>query len=126
MDELNERTQLRLARKARRQDLKRQAILEAARAVLIDAGLEGMTTAAVARAADISAPTLYYYYPSRQALIDALALSMLQQDIARMEAAVAQASDPIDALVAMFVSTSSTTRSSPSTTSSTRGSLVLA
>ena len=101
MDELDERTQLRLARKARRQDLKRQAILDAARAVLIDAGLEGMTTAAVARAADISAPTLYYYYPSRQALIDALALSMLQQDIARMEAAVAQASDPIDALVAM-------------------------
>jgi len=101
VDELDERTQLRLARKARRQDLKRQAILDAARAVLIDAGLEGMTTAAVARAADISAPTLYYYYPSRQALIDALALSMLQQDIARMEAAVAQASDPIDALVAM-------------------------
>lgn len=101
MDELDERTQLRLARKARRQDKKKQAILAAARSVLIDSGLEGMTTAAVARAADISAPTLYYYYPSRQAIIDALALSLLQQDIVRMEAAVAQAADPIDALVAM-------------------------
>ena len=59
------------------------------------------TTAAVARAADISAPTLYYYFPARQALIDALALSMLRQDITRIEAAVDQAEDPIDALVAM-------------------------
>lgn len=101
MDELDERTRQRLARKARRQDKKRQAILAAARSVLIDAGLEGMTTAAVARAADISAPTLYYYFPARQALIDALALSMLRQDITRIEAAVDQAEDPIDALVAM-------------------------
>ena len=101
MDELDERTQKRLARKARRQEQKRQAILEAARSVLIAAGLDGMTTAAVARAADISAPTLYYYFPSRQALIDAIALSMLQQDIARIEAAVEQAGDPIDALVAL-------------------------
>ena len=101
MDDVDERTQLRLARKARRQDKKRQSILAAARAVLTASGLEGMTTAAVAEAADISAPTLYYYYPSRQSLVDALALSLLREDVERIEAAVAQVVDPVDALVAM-------------------------
>ncbi len=101
MDEVDERTRRRLERKARRQDRKRALILEAARSVLIAEGLDGMTTAAVAEAADTSASTLYYYYASRQALIDAIAVSQLSADVARMEAAVAAEVDPVDALIAM-------------------------
>ena len=69
--------------------------------MLIEAGIDGMTTAAVARAADLSAPTLYYYFPSRQALVDALALAQLGEDVARMEAAIAAAAGPVEALADM-------------------------
>lgn len=101
MDEVDDRTRQRLARKARRQERKRMLILAAARSVLIAKGLGGMTTAAVAVAADTSTSTLYYYYPSRQALIDAIAISQFSEDVMRMEAAVAAETDPVDALVAM-------------------------
>ncbi|MFT5682221.1 MAG: AcrR family transcriptional regulator [Myxococcota bacterium] len=101
MDEVDDKTQRRLERKARRQDRKRETILVAARTVLVAEGFEGMTTAAVAAAADISASTLYYYYPSRQALIDTLAVGLLSADVARMEAAIATEADPVEALAAM-------------------------
>ncbi|MDG1482851.1 MAG: TetR/AcrR family transcriptional regulator [Myxococcota bacterium] len=101
MAEVDDRTRQRLARKARRQERKRLLILAAARSVLIAEGLDGMTTAAVAAAADTSTSTLYYYYSSRQALIDAIAISQLSEDVTRMEAAVAAETDPVDALIAM-------------------------
>lgn len=101
MDEVDERTRQRLERKARRQALKRQRILTAARSVLLEVGTDGLTTAAVAEAADTSASTLYYYFPSLQALIDALTVLQLGEDVARMEAAMAAQSDPVDALLAM-------------------------
>ncbi len=102
VSEADERTRLRLERKARRQDRKRAEILAAARQVLVSQGIEGMTTAAVAAAADTSASTLYYYYPSRQALIDALALARLSEDVERMERAIAAEADPVEALAAMI------------------------
>ena len=100
MDEVDERTRQRLERKARRQDLKRQRILAAAQSVVVSEGLEKMTTAAVAHAADISASTLYYYYSSRQALVDALAIAQMTADVVRMEQAMAAQDHPVDALVA--------------------------
>ena len=100
MDEVDERTRQRLARKARRQALKRERILTAARAVLLEVGIDGLTTAAVAEAADISAPTLYYYFPSLQVLVDALTVQQLGEDVARMEAAMSAEDHPVDALVA--------------------------
>ncbi len=101
MDGVDERVRQRLARKARRQERKRMLLLSAARSVLITEGLDGMTTAAVAAAADTSTSTLYYYYSSRQALLDAIAISQLSEDVTRMEAAVAAETDPVDALIAM-------------------------
>jgi len=53
---------------------RREAILEAAVAVLDDAGVEGATLSAIARKAGISKANCYRYYESREAILLAVAL----------------------------------------------------
>lgn len=63
----------RTARKARRHARHRAALLDAARKVLAREGLPGFTVARVAEAADVSKPSFYYYFRSREELVAALA-----------------------------------------------------
>ena len=65
---------------------KRAALLAAALRLIASSGLHATTTAAVAREAGVAAGTLYLYFPSKEALVNALYLDLLGE---RHRAAVA-------------------------------------
>lgn len=62
-----------------RQPIARENIVEAAFRILDEAGLEGMTLRKVACSLGIRAPSLYWHFKSKQALIDAMADAMIGQ-----------------------------------------------
>jgi AcrR family transcriptional regulator len=90
------------ARKAARQAEKRQRILTAARLVLQEHGAAGLTVTAVARAAHLSPPAIYYWFDDMQALTQAIAEEMLGDAMRAMVSAVARAESGLDALEAMM------------------------
>jgi AcrR family transcriptional regulator len=65
-----------------RQAIARENIVEAAFRILDEAGLEGITLRKVACSLGIRAPSLYWHFKSKQALIDAMADAMIC-DVAR-------------------------------------------
>jgi TetR/AcrR family transcriptional regulator len=91
----------RLARKARRQDNKRQIILRGAREILLRHGPLAFTMDQVANAADTSKATLYYYFRSREEMIGALAIDVLRREVEALSAAVSAADSGVDALAAL-------------------------
>ena len=56
-------------KRQRRQSRRKAGIVEAAGRLLVEKGLEELSLTAIARAAGISKGTLYYYYPTREALV---------------------------------------------------------
>ncbi len=94
-------TDEREARKARRQEGRRKAILTAARAVLVREGLAGLTLDAVAAEADLSKPSLFYYFRSKEDLVGELAVEGLAREVEVLEAAVASAPGGVEALAAL-------------------------
>jgi len=52
----------------------REEILEAARKIVQDRGFEGLAMRPLARAVGVTAPTLYDYFPSKEAVVGALFL----------------------------------------------------
>ncbi|GAB3049481.1 TetR/AcrR family transcriptional regulator C-terminal domain-containing protein [Stenotrophomonas tumulicola] len=66
-----------------RQPIIREHIVEAAFRILDEAGLEGVTLRKVACSLGIRAPSLYWHFKSKQALIDAMADAMIA-DVARV------------------------------------------
>ncbi|WP_426755239.1 TetR/AcrR family transcriptional regulator [Myxococcus sp. Y35] len=89
------------ARKARRQEGRRQAILAAARTVLVRGGVLSLTLEAVAKEADLSKPSLFYYFRSKEDLVGALAVEGLEREVKVLEAAVAAAGSGVEALAAL-------------------------
>ena len=67
----------------------KQAILDVARKLVIKDGPAGLSLRKVARAAGFSAPSLYEYFDSKQALVDAIAAEIA----ASLRAALARAAD---------------------------------
>lgn len=65
-----------------RQTIARENIVEAAFTLLDEAGMEGVTLRKVACSLGIRAPSLYWHFKSKQALIDAMADAMTR-DVAR-------------------------------------------
>ncbi len=65
-----------------RQTIARENIVEAAFTLLDEAGMEGVTLRKVACSLGIRAPSLYWHFKSKQALIDAMADAMIG-DVAR-------------------------------------------
>lgn len=59
-----------------RSERKRQAILEAARAVFRENGVDGTSMDALAARADVSKRTVYHHFPSKQALVRQLMSEM--------------------------------------------------
>ncbi len=90
----------RLERRARRRESRRARILEAARKLMLERDSETLTMAAVAEAADVSAPAIYYYFKSKEALVDELAVSLLEAEVDAMVEAVAGAPDAATATAA--------------------------
>jgi AcrR family transcriptional regulator len=90
-----------VARKERRQQGRRGELLGAARAVLAKEGLAGLTMEAVAAAADVSKPAVFYYFRSKEELVGALAVEQLEAEVVVLEAAVAGAASGVEALAAL-------------------------
>lgn len=61
-----------------RQAIARENIIEAAFDVLDEAGIEGVTLRKVACALGIRAPSLYWHFKSKQALVDAMADALIR------------------------------------------------
>ncbi|HEX8703470.1 MAG TPA: helix-turn-helix domain-containing protein [Myxococcaceae bacterium] len=89
------------ARKQRRQQERRGELLTAARAVLAKEGVAGLTMEAVAAAADVSKPAVFYYFRSKEELVGELAVEQLEAEVAVLEAAVASAANGVEALAAL-------------------------
>lgn len=68
----------RRARQQRKRDRSRDDILAAARVVLLRDGIGAVTLEAVARAAGMSKTGLYYYFPSKEALVFELVFNVWQ------------------------------------------------
>lgn len=91
----------RLARKARRQENRRQVLLRSAREVLLAQGPVAFTMEQVAAAADTSKAAIYYYFRSREEVVSALAVEVLRREVEALSAAVIAADTGVDALAAL-------------------------
>lgn len=95
-------TDLRQARRERRRNRTREEILEAARTVLLANGVAAMTLEAVATEAGMSKTGLYYYFPSKDALIFELVHAASERHAVAVDAAVRKAGDGPSAVRAMI------------------------
>lgn len=93
---------LRMARRARRHDLSREEILFAARQVLMRSGVAATTLDAVAREVGMSKAALYYYYPSKDALLFELVFAAIDRQARAVHGAVEQTTDGGAALAALI------------------------
>ena len=92
----------RLARRERRRDRSREEILEAARRVVLRSGLAATTLDAVAREVGVTKTALYYYFPSKDALLFELMFAALERHAHAVDAAVDEARDGAEALAAVI------------------------
>lgn len=72
----------------RKREQARKEILQAAQAILRDEGVEAVTLASVASALGMTKQALYHYFPSKEALMQSLVTSLLDDEIENLEAAV--------------------------------------
>jgi AcrR family transcriptional regulator len=95
----------RQARRARRHDLTRQEILDAARRLLLRGGIAGTTLEAVAREAGMSKAALYYYFPSKNALMFELVFGVLERHAQAVHDAVenTEGSEALGAIIRQSV-----------------------
>jgi AcrR family transcriptional regulator len=95
----------RAARRERRRERSREEILEAARLVLLRNGVAATTLEAVAKEAGMSKTGLYYYYPSKDALLFELVFGAIEAQARAVSRAVEKTSDGGDALGAVVAAT---------------------
>lgn len=79
-------------------EAKREAILEAARAVFEREGLEGATLRGIAEAAGYTTPALYFHFDSKEALYGELLGRTLERCLEEVTAAVDAAESPVERL----------------------------
>lgn len=101
------RTPLRRTPRQARSKARLALVLEAAERVLVEEGVEALTTTRVAAEAKVSVGSLYQYLPDRGAIIDALAagyftrLEAVMDDLVRA-AAAERWEDPVAVLIDAF------------------------
>ncbi|CAM5559806.1 TetR/AcrR family transcriptional regulator [Streptomyces aurantiogriseus] len=101
------RTPLRRTPRQARSKARLALVLEAAERVLVDEGVEALTTTRVAAEAQVSVGSLYQYLPDRDAIVDALAagcftrLEAVMDDLVRA-AAAERWDDPVGVLIDTF------------------------
>jgi AcrR family transcriptional regulator len=83
----------RSARRDRRRERSREEILEAARIVLLRNGVAATTLEAVAQEAGLSKTGLYYYFPSKDALLFELAFASFEAQARAVSEGVEKAAD---------------------------------
>jgi AcrR family transcriptional regulator len=92
----------RLARRERRRDRSREEIPDATRQVLLRSGVAATTLGAVAKEVGVSKTALYYYYPSKDALLFELVFGAVETHARSVHNAVEEAKDGADALRAII------------------------
>ncbi len=80
-----------MARVVKAPEVRRAEILQAAWGLFAEKGYEGTTVALVLERAGIAKGTFYHYFPSKEALLDAVVEAMTERGLAEVEAAVAAA-----------------------------------
>ena len=99
-DQADKRVAARLARKARRQDMRRQALVDAALSLLRQRTASRFTMGEVAQRADVSTASVHYYFPSKEALVAAVVLRLVQAEADALVAVVEAAPNAMAALTA--------------------------
>lgn len=89
-------------RVARKRARVRSRLLEAAAQIIKADGLSGLTVEAVARAADMSKPSVYYYFADKDALVLALVAERAKEERAAISAAVGEV-PPGESVVAAVI-----------------------
>ncbi len=87
-------------RRARRRQETIEEILDIAREVMSEEGVNGLSLAEVARRLGVQPPSLYKYFPSLMAIYDALFLRGQLENLAEMHAGMEGAERGLDALTA--------------------------
>jgi AcrR family transcriptional regulator len=87
-------------RRARRRQETIREILDIARDVMTEEGVNGLSLAEVARRLGIQPPSLYKYFPSLMAIYDALFLEGQRENLEVMRAGMREAEPGLDALIA--------------------------
>jgi AcrR family transcriptional regulator len=100
-DTANAEADARLARRERRRDRSRAEILDAARRVLFRGGVAATTLDAVAKEVGVSKTALYYYFPSKDALLFELVFGALETQALAVHDAVEKTNDGAEALGAI-------------------------
>ncbi len=90
----------RVERKALRHEAKRDQLLDSARQLLTRRGLDGFSIQQVAAQAGFSKPAVYYYFDSKEALIEALAFRAQHAEVCALELAVDNAAPGVASAVA--------------------------
>jgi AcrR family transcriptional regulator len=91
----------RIARRERRRERSREEILEAARRVLLWGGVAATTLEAVAKEVGVSKTALYYYFPSKDALLFELVFGALKSHAGAVHDAVEETKSGAEALGAL-------------------------
>lgn len=92
----------RIVRRERRRERSREEIVDAARRVILQQGLAGTTLEAVAAEVGLTKAALYYYYPSKDALLFELVYETYAKQARAIESAVGEAERGGDALRAII------------------------
>ncbi len=92
----------RIARRERRRERSREEIVDAARRVLLEKGIAATTLDAVAKEVGLTKAALYYYYPSKDALLFEIIFSVHERQAQAVHDAVAVANDGGEALAAVI------------------------
>jgi AcrR family transcriptional regulator len=87
-------------RRARRRQETIQEILDIARDVMTEEGVNGLSLAEVARRLGVQPPSLYKYFPSLMAIYDALFLTGQRENLEAMRSAMQSGGSGLDALTA--------------------------
>src|SRR6202167_2100851 len=87
-------------RRARRRQETIHEILDIARDVMTEEGVNGLSLAEVARRLGVQPPSLYKYFPSLMAIYDALFLEGQRQNLEAMRGGMQGAESGLDALIA--------------------------
>jgi AcrR family transcriptional regulator len=87
-------------RRARRRQETIEEILDIARDVMTEEGVNGLSLAEVARRLGVQPPSLYKYFPSLMAVYDALFRRGQLENLAEMRKAMVGAEPGLDALIA--------------------------
>ena len=75
-------------------------VLSAGRDILLSEGLRSITTNEIARRARVSKKTLYRLFPSKDALLEAIVVSFMEENLARWDAILERAGSAMDRILA--------------------------